>query len=74
MKIVIRFDGSEYRVPGPEGTEAQACYTDDKEDAIGTAKAVFGPNIKFSFRRVDCADPDMEYWQGVERTERDNMI
>ena len=74
MKIVIRFDGEEYRVPGPEGTEAQAHYTDDREDAIGTAKVVFGSDVTISFRRVDCADPDMEYWRGIERWERDDMV
>jgi len=60
MKITIRFDGEEYRVPGPEGTEAQAAYTDDRADAIGTAKAVFGADVGIRFKRVACADPDFE--------------
>lgn len=59
-RIIIRFDGDEYRVPGPDRTEAQARYTNDREDAIGTAKMVFGPDVKITFKRVSCADPDFE--------------
>ena len=42
----------EYQVPGPDGTEAQVCYTDDKDDAIGTAKAIYGGEVEIKFRRV----------------------
>lgn len=34
---ILKDDNGEYRVPGPDGTEAQAYYTDDKQDAEGTA-------------------------------------
>ncbi len=57
--ITIRFDADgEYRVPGPDGTEAQASYHDDREDAIGTAKLVHG-DVAIRFRKVDYADPDV---------------
>lgn len=59
-KINIRFDGDEYRVPGPDRTEAQAYYTDDREDAIDTCKAIHGRNVRVLFKRVSCADPDFE--------------
>jgi hypothetical protein len=38
-KILITLsDDDEYRVPGPKGTEAQAYYTNDRQDAILTAR------------------------------------
>jgi len=42
ITITYSLDWAEYRVPGPAGTEAQAYYTDDREDAEDTAKAVYG--------------------------------
>lgn len=39
--INIRSQDGEYRVPGPARTEAQAYYTDDRNDAIGTAIAEY---------------------------------
>jgi hypothetical protein len=42
----------EYRVPGKKGTEASAYYTDDKEDAVATAKAEHGKNVVIKFRSV----------------------
>ncbi len=53
-KITIKFDSEwgTYRVPGPDKTEAQAYYADDKEDAIGTAKAMHGEDVVIKFRRV----------------------
>ena len=30
--FVVAFSGEEYRVPGPDGREATAYYTDDKEE------------------------------------------
>lgn len=46
MKVIyIRFDGYEYRVPGPDKTEAQAYYTDSKEDAIATMKEMYKPEV-----------------------------
>ena len=35
--VTIKWDGEEYRVPSADGREEGACYTDDREDAIGTA-------------------------------------
>ena len=48
--VVITCEDGEYRVPGPDGTEAQAYYTDDRDDAVGTAKAMHGAfrTIKFA--------------------------
>ncbi len=44
--IIIRFDDTgEHRVPGPDGTEAQAYYTDDCEDAIETARSIYGQRV-----------------------------
>ncbi len=36
--VKIKFDGQEYRVPAVDGKEEGAYYTDDREDALGTAK------------------------------------
>jgi len=43
---------NEYRVPGKKGTETSSYYTDDKEDAIATAKAEHGKGIIIKFRTV----------------------
>jgi hypothetical protein len=42
----------EYRVPSPDGSEKGAYYTDDKEDAIGTAKNYMykGKSINIRFK------------------------
>ena len=57
-KITVRFDDSgEHRVPGPEKTEAQAYYTDDRDDAIWTARSIFGRDVEIKFRRFEYADP-----------------
>ena len=50
---ILRASWGEYRVPGPKGTEAQAYYTDDRGDAIGTAQAIHGQDIKVKFKRTD---------------------
>lgn len=40
ITVVIKKDANgEYRAPGPNGTEAQAYYTDDKQDAVATCIA-----------------------------------
>jgi hypothetical protein len=54
MTVTITFstDWGEYRVPGPAGTEAQAYYTDDRDDAEDTARAVYGPAVVIKHRRV----------------------
>lgn len=41
MKVNIRYRDGEYRVPGPERNENTAYYTDDREDAIGTARLMY---------------------------------
>ncbi len=53
--IVVTYclEYAEYRVPGPDATEAQAYYTQDKDDAIDTAKAIFGANVKIEFQDVE---------------------
>ena len=53
MDITIVFDvvWNEYIIPGPDGTEAQACHTDDKEDAYDTAKAIYGKDIRIKLKR-----------------------
>lgn len=35
-RVMIKFDGDEYRVPHPAGTEASAYYTDCRQDALET--------------------------------------
>jgi hypothetical protein len=52
ITIVKNIGLNEYRVPGKKGTEASAYYTDDKDDAIATAKAEHGRNIVIKFRSV----------------------
>lgn len=39
--IVIRKQDGEFRVPAPNGEEEGAYYTDDKDDAISTAKVMY---------------------------------
>jgi len=59
-KIVIKYSKTweEYMVPGiadgkPSYIEDHIYYTDDKEDAIGTAKAIFGNNVDITFIRCN---------------------
>ena len=70
LVVVIKICEGEYRVPGPEHTEAQAYYTDDREDAVGTAKQVHGKDIEIHFDDLtpddpmpcpDCGSTDNEY-------------
>lgn len=53
--ITIQKDrDGEFRVPGPAGKEeAAAHYTDDKEDAVGTAKAMYGADVVCKFKTVE---------------------
>jgi len=51
-QIIIQFDGEQYKVMSPDGREEAAAYTDDKEDAIGTARANYGNDINIKFKRV----------------------
>ena len=50
--ITIRLRDDEYRVPAPDRREAGAYYTNDLDDAIGTLRAMYGPNVKYKVRRV----------------------
>ena len=57
--IVILKDSStgEFRVPGPNGSESQSYYTDDKQDAINTAKHMYkDKNVSINFRSVSNFD------------------
>jgi hypothetical protein len=56
--VTIRFDGEEYRVPGPDGTEAQAYYTDDRTDAMETAALEHPRATKIQVRLVETLDPE----------------
>ena len=52
-KITIKIDAyDEYRVPAPDGEERGAYYTNDKDDARGTAALMYHRKIKIAFRRV----------------------
>jgi hypothetical protein len=50
-KVTIKKnDYDEYELPTEVGTEA-IYYTDDKDDAIGTAKLILGDDVEITFRR-----------------------
>ena len=51
IKIVLDVVWGDYIVPGIDGTEAQAYYTDDKEDAYDTARAIFGQDVTIKLKR-----------------------
>ena len=55
--VTIRHDGYNYRVPGPNGTEDEAHYTDDREDAWYMAIAMHGA-VKVKFHNVDSLGDD----------------
>ena len=42
VQITFSREWGDYRVPSPEGREAEAYYTDDEEDARGTCLHVWG--------------------------------
>ncbi len=50
--ITIRFDGSEYRVPARDGRELGAYYTDDRQDALGTAALMYPGHESHEFKVV----------------------
>lgn len=55
VTITKDYDG-EFRVPSPDGSEAGAYYTDDKEDAEGTVRNFMykdADQIVIKYRRVD---------------------
>tara|TARA_R110002110_G_scaffold316154_1_gene529145 strand:+ start:255 stop:425 length:171 start_codon:yes stop_codon:yes gene_type:complete len=51
IKIVLDVVWGDYIVPGIDGTEAQAYYTDYKVDAYDTAKAIFGQDVTIKLKR-----------------------
>ncbi len=52
--VIQKKQDGEYRVPGPAGKEeAAAYYTDDRQDAIGTAKAMYGADAVLKFKTVE---------------------
>jgi len=63
-RVVILQDTStgEYRVPGPQGTEAQAYYTDDKQDAIGTAE--------YMWKSISKSDPIIIRFRSVSNFDK----
>lgn len=56
-KIICTICDGEIRVPGPDGREATAYYTDDKGDAIATAYSMYGLKAgdghSIRFRKVE---------------------
>lgn len=53
VRIKYNREYGEYRVPGnnPRREEASASYTDDAEDAIGTASLMYGANVDIYIER-----------------------
>lgn len=51
--IIYSLEWAEYRVPGLDNTEEQIYFTDDKEDALDTAKAIFGANADITFQDME---------------------
>jgi hypothetical protein len=53
VRIKYKKECNEYRVPTGSGlrhnAEATAYYTDDKNDAINTARAVYGQEVQIKF-------------------------
>lgn len=57
--VTIRFDRdlNEYRVPGPNGTEKQAYYSSELDDALGYAEHVWsGTDVEFRIKVVKTTD------------------
>tara|TARA_R110000765_G_scaffold264278_1_gene363862 strand:- start:417 stop:623 length:207 start_codon:yes stop_codon:yes gene_type:complete len=57
-RVVVRFDRDEFRVQGVNNDQASSYYTDDRQDAIDTARAMHGEYIRLDWQRVKFADPD----------------
>ncbi len=53
-RICITFDPDwdEYSFNSGDGSEAQRYRTPDKDDAIGTARAVYGADVVITHRRA----------------------
>ena len=50
--VTIEKSQGEFRVPAKDGYEDGACYTEDKQDAIDTAKHIWGSDVQIKFRSV----------------------
>jgi hypothetical protein len=50
--VIEKSRDGEFRVPAPDGYENGAYYTDDKTDAVGTAKKMYGALMIAKFRSV----------------------
>jgi hypothetical protein len=52
--ITITHDGYDYRVPGPDGREETAYYTDDRDDACDTARVMYPDNdLNIRWKRLE---------------------
>lgn len=68
--VTILKDSStgEYRVPAKDGKEAGAYYTDDKQDAIDTAKMMYkDTELTVKFRTVSDFDKFQESVSHVQK-------
>ena len=54
--------GYEYRVPSPDDREAAAYYTDDKDDAVATARMMWGYQLGESCPEFIVKFRTVEYW------------
>lgn len=57
ITIIYSRDWDEYRVPSAGFRDLdcgldETYFTNDKEDAINTAKAIFGQDVEITFRRI----------------------
>ncbi|PPD07345.1 MAG: hypothetical protein CTY28_09565 [Hyphomicrobium sp.] len=50
-RVNIDVVDGEFRVPGPDATEAQAYYTTDRTDAENTARIIHGRDALIRFRK-----------------------
>lgn len=59
MNVTIQYDADwgEFVVLHPDNADANY-HTDDKQDAVDTAKAMFGPDVAIKHKRVSTGDLD----------------
>ena len=48
--VILRNDFDEYQVPEHDG---EFYFTPDRDDAVGTAVAIWGDGVSISYRRVN---------------------
>lgn len=46
--VILKNDFDEYQVPD----SGDFYYTDDRDDAVGTACEIYGADVQISFRRI----------------------